>query len=294
MMGGAFLSLGVAYLYHRWGMRVIAILLPVGGAVMYALSQGQDISSLVAPFFVGLAAGYIYKTKSSFAVFILVTAAVLFLVGTASEWYLKTYRGFDVLGLIETQLKGAITQSSLTADDKKGQLAELASFMLFIRDFLPFIRFVGGVIFAAFCFGVIRTWFARRLNVVLTRGVELFRLYDYFIFVLIFSWAAVLFIDGSKYALLYSIILNGALMVSALYFIQAIGVIKYFILLKGFPGYTLYLVFSMMVMLGTGGMLFFSVVLTGFGSLDLWADFRKLNAHKENDTTNNNINKRED
>ena len=85
--------------------------------------------------------------------------------------------------------------------------------------------------------------------------------------------------------------MNIALIASVFYFIQAIGVIKFYILKKGWPTYTLPMMFMMILVLGGGGIVFFSVLLAGFGSLDLWADFRKLNISTiENNVENNNEN----
>ena len=108
----------------------------------------------------------------------------------------------------------------------------------------------------------------------------MFRLNDYFIFVLIAGLAAFrsqLLIDKSNYSVLYSAGLNIALVAALLYFMQALGVVKFFMIKRGVPGYVLPLAAAGMLIHGhVRSRCSCLIMLAGVGALDVWADFRKL------------------
>ena len=97
------------------------------------------------------------------------------------------------------------------------------------------------------------------------------------IFVLIASLAAVVFIkdDLSLYAKLAG--LNTLLVITVLYFVQALGIIKFFLLKKGLPVIILPMFFIFLGSLSIMAFAFSVFILSGYGALDVWTDFRKLN-----------------
>jgi hypothetical protein len=108
------------------------------------------------------------------------------------------------------------------------------------------------------------------------RSLELFRLNDYFIFSLIAGWGIFLLLDKNQFPVITVMALNIALAASVLYIIQALGIIKFFIIKKGMPVIMLPLVILTLLILGPSILVFSMILLIGLGTLDLWGDFRKL------------------
>ncbi len=108
------------------------------------------------------------------------------------------------------------------------------------------------------------------------RGLEFFRLNDFAIFVLIAGWAMYLFVDPTLSRIVSAAGFNIGMVTLTLYFVQALGVIKFMILKKGWSGYLLPALLLGVVFTGPPGMVLAIIILSGLGTLDLWADFRKL------------------
>ncbi len=87
----------------------------------------------------------------------------------------------------------------------------------------------------------------------------------------------VLLVDGQEYPLIYLIALNMGLITALFYLVQAMGVIKFFLMKRNMPRYLLPVMFLFLLLTGLQILPFFLIILAGFGTLDLWADFRKLN-----------------
>ena len=88
-------------------------------------------------------------------------------------------------------------------------------------------------------------------------------------------------LDSTNYPAITVIALNVALAASALYIIQAFGIIKFFIIKKGMPVFLFPLMIITLLLLGPSIIMFAMIVLIGIGALDLWGDFRKLNPEIE-------------
>jgi hypothetical protein len=125
---------------------------------------------------------------------------------------------------------------------------------------------------------MVKLLFIRIFGPVKTKGLEFFRLNDYAIFILIGGWLSFLLLDKSEHEILYLAGLNIGLIVSALYLVQALGVVRFLLMKKNKPGHILTLALILTFILSIEVFVFIIILLTGFGTLDLWADFRKLNA----------------
>ena len=113
------------------------------------------------------------------------------------------------------------------------------------------------------------------------KSLEYYRMNDYLIFLFIGFWALFLILDSDLSPQINILSLNIALMLSILYAIQALGIIKFFLIRKGLPVFLLPVLVVSLIMLGIPAFTFAAILLTGLGTLDLWADFRKLNPGKE-------------
>ena len=76
--------------------------------------------------------------------------------------------------------------------------------------------------------------------------------------------------------MLHTVSLNALLITSMLYFIQALGVIKFFLSRRGLPVIIIPGVLFLIVFLGIPAAVLTGILLTGMGVLDMWVDFRKL------------------
>ncbi len=284
LVTGALITGGCAIFTHRWEYKGLLMLVPATLLYLYFLIQGFEAPFILAPFVIGACAGILFKKGKSFALYIILASSIMGAIASGSHFYMERFQNVNTAALLKEYTVKMIADSKIPAEEKKLMLEEFDSNIELIKNKMPFINFLSYLIFASFCFPLLVHFFAQRKIPLQIKGIEYFRLNDYFIFVLILNWGTVLFINAEKYAFFHTIAINCALIASVLYFIQAIGVIKFFIIKKGLPQFLIPMLFALMIMLGGGGIVFFSVLLTGFGSLDLWADFRKLNVKKNGET----------
>jgi hypothetical protein len=275
-IGGLMLMLGCAFLYYRldWKAIVICVALP---AVTVALTgHVSDIPLMTAPALLGCLGGYTFKRGKSLE-FFLVTASVSLAVIFASVfYYLMVYQNVDFIGMLRGEMVKFLGEAGAPDDIKTQFLAEFDSARGDLIARVPFSAFVNGMAMAAIAYTVIRRFLGRLVGIVPGNGLEMFRLNDYVIFVLIAGLGVYLLIDKSNYPVLHSAGLNIALASALLYFVQALGVVKFLMMKRGMPGYILPLaVFGIMIM-GIWVAMFLFILLTGVGALDVWADFRKL------------------
>ncbi len=271
------LIVGSAYLFYRFEFKALAPL--VIGAVVVSLLWGsyQDIPAILAPFIFGAIGGYTFKKVKSFGFYVVAASLMLALAMTGNYYYLRHVKGLEVIKVSKTEMSEILNASSMP-EDMKGQIMD--NFEMFIetaRDLVPFSSFVYALIFSIFVYFALKMFFSRFIDVRAVKGIEYLRLNDYTIFFLIGGWALFLLIDKSGYYTVKIIGLNIALIVSTLYFMQALGVLKFYTVRRGLPGYLIPLGFITILFVFKLWALFFIVFLTGFGVLDFWADFRKLN-----------------
>ena len=102
-----------------------------------------------------------------------------------------------------------------------------------------------------------------------------------FIFLLIAGWGIFMLLDKTLHPLISIVALNIALAASTLYIIQALGIIKFFLIKKGLRVIILPLTVITLMILGPNVLMFAMIILIGIGTLDMWGDYRKLNPETE-------------
>lgn len=274
--GGLMLMVGSAFMYYRLEWKALLIFAVLITAALIATGRSFDAPLMIAPFLLGGIGGYTFKKGKSFGFFLLTTSFPLALLFTGFFYFLMIYQNVDFIGMLRGEMVKFMNAAG-APDDIKGQM--LSEFDASRGDMIarvPFSSFLNSVALSGLGYAIIRRFFFRIERVPAGPGLESFRLNEYFIFVLIAGLAAYLLIDKSDYPVLHSGGLNVALIAALLYFVQALGLIKYLLLKRGLPGYILPLGLSVVLIMGIWIALFLFVFLAGFGALDVWADFRTM------------------
>jgi hypothetical protein len=207
----------------------------------------------------------------------------LAIVFTANYYFLKVYKNTDLIQESRQRIVEMVNAAALPESEKREFMARVEESLEMVRDIVPFTYFLNALIGSLVCFFLLRVLLERfsGKDTAVIAGMELFKLNDYFIFVLIFGWLIVLLADRSAYYPLYVAGLNCALSFSVLYLLQAMGIAKYYMNKKGVPPFILPLVLLMILFLGMEVALFVSIIMLSVGALDFWADFRKLEAQSK-------------
>lgn len=267
--------MGCAFLYYRleWKALIICAALP---AVTVAMTgRVSDIPLMAAPALLGCLGGFTFKKGKSLE-FYLVTASVsLALVSAGVFYYLMLYEHMDFVGMLKADMLKSIEAAGFPAEVRNQYLEWFDGWKHYIVALVPFGSFANAMITAGIGYAILKRFLGRLTGAVPGNGLEMFRLNDYVIFSLIAGLGVCLLIDKSNYPVLHSAGLNIALASALLYFVQALGVVKFFMMKRNMPRYILPLILAVGLLLGLFAVFLF-VVLAGVGALDVWADFRKL------------------
>ena len=299
-IAGVILTICSAFIFYKWGWISLVVFVPA--AVIPVVISGYEggLSLYTLPLITGTAGGYCFKKSSGLDFFITVSAILFAVVFTADFYILKEVKGYDFIetGKVEVvqlleQTRGEVekvfeqyktpeeNRKKLRADfDTSLQMIQDSKWIQFAKDMIPFTAFIYSVLVTGFSFLLMKKIFMKKQGETV-RALEFFRLNDYFIFSLIAGWGIFIMLDKTQYPVISVIALNIALAASVLYIIQALGIIKFFIIKKGMPLVLLPLLILTLLILGPSIIMFAMIVLIGIGTLDLWGDFRKLNPEIE-------------
>jgi len=294
-IAGVILTICTAVVFYKWGWMSLIVFVPA--AVIPVVISGYEggISLYTLPFISGTAGGYCFKKSSGLDFFIAVPAILFAVVFTADFYLMRQVKGYDfidtgkveVVKLLEQtrgEVEKAFEQYKTPEENRKKLREDLDTSLQMIqdrkwvqlaKDMIPFSAFLYSVLVTAFSFLLMKKIFMKNQGK-LVRSLELFRLNDYFIFSLIAGWGLFIMLDRIQYPAISVVALNIALAASVLYIIQALGIIKFFIIKKGMPVVILPLLILTLLFLGPSIIMFAMIVLIGIGTLDLWGDFRKL------------------
>jgi uncharacterized protein YybS (DUF2232 family) len=274
------LVLSSAYLFYRWEWKAFIIFIPIIAVTVYPGSLSGDVATFLAPIILGGTGGYTFKKEKSLMFYTLIVSLSLTVLFSANYYQLKLVENIDILDQSKVEMMKMIETSKVPEDQKKELLGDFDMWLEMMKDIIPFGTFIYSVLFSALSFYVVKSFLQRTVGAKAISGLELFRLNDYFIFVLIAGWAVVLLIDKSDYYIPYLTGLNCALIATLLYIIQSLGVIKFYLMKRGFPPYLAPLFLVLLVLMGKEVTAFGAILLAGLGTLDFWADFRKLDKPK--------------
>jgi hypothetical protein len=292
---GVILTISSAFIFYKWGWVSLALFAPAALIPVVLSGYEGGLSLYTLPLITGTAGGYCFRKSSGLDFFITVSAILFAVVFTADYYILKAVRGYDFIETGKTQVVQFMEQSRGEMDnvfnqyktpeenrkklredfDTSIQMIQDRKWIQLAKDMIPFTAFIYSVFVTGFSFLLMKKIFMKRPGKDV-RSLELFRLNDYFIFSLIAGWGLIMMLDKTKYPAITVPALNVALAASVLYIIQALGIVKFFIIKKGMPVILLPLMILLILILGPSVTMFVMIVLIGIGTLDLWGDFRKL------------------
>lgn len=252
------------------------------------------------PLITGSAGGYCFRKSLGLDFFLPVSTIVFAVVFTADYYVLKKVHEYDMIeagknSMIQimeetrSEMEKVFEEYKTPAQNREKLRADMETYISmmkdrkwiqFMRDMLPFAAFLYSLAVAGFSFFLMKKIFMKKQGESV-KALEYFRLNDYFVFLLIAGWGAFMLLDKTLYPLISIIALNIALAASMLYIIQALGIIKFFLIKKGLRVIILPLTVITLMILGPNVLMFAMIILIGFGTLDMWGDYRKLNPETE-------------
>ncbi|MCU0822981.1 MAG: YybS family protein [Spirochaetes bacterium] len=269
--------ISVAVIFNKWAAKSLYLLLFISGIAIIVLSYYNEyLHILSAICIIGAAAGFTFRMNRSFQFYLLVTTLSLTIIFSLNYHILKNYKNVDILTKSKDTFIEILKKSeNLPEADKNELSARLNESMDIIKNVIPFSYFLNYLFLSLFSVSFLKQFFIRKYTEKSSNleGIEKFRIKDYLIFVLIAGWIAVLLVDENRYHIFYIIGLNTALVLSALYLIQALGIIKFFLIKKGLPTLILPVLIIIILFFGIEYLIFALIILASLGALDFWADF---------------------
>lgn len=285
-LGFALLFASAAAIY-RWNLKAAFLLLPLMVLSVYRFhSSYEALSMLTAPIVFGSCASYVLTQKKSIQFYLLIAASTAAAIELSHYYYLLNYLDFDLIGQFQEQAAEIIKQTQTqTGGDFTYNIEDLNIAFAFLALVMPFTFFFKALIWSSIAFIAVRISFSliKPSMKVEIKGLEYFRLNDYFIFVLIAFLAGFALLGENQYPLVHMIALNGLLVSSMLYLVQALGIIRHFLIRKRLPLFILPVGIVTTLLFSRSLLLPISMVLTGWGVLDLWTDFRRIQKKKSGD-----------
>jgi len=299
-IAGVIAAVFSGWLFFRFGYSSLLLLIPPAVIPLIYAGQAGYLSLYIIPAAVGVTGGYCFRKPEGFDFFLTVSALVFTLLFTAEYHALKSFKSTDIIEkgrdeivLIMEQGSGDMdrlfdeyktpeeNRKKIKADIETSiTLLKESKWVQFARDMLPFSAFLYGVAICGLCFYFMKKLVMKKAGE-RVKALEYFRVNDFFIFALIAGWGGFILLDSARYPVFSIAALNLALIVSTLYVVQALGIIKFFLTSRGLPVLILPLIIFINLILGPVLIIFTLILLLGTGTLDLWADFRKLNPDKK-------------
>ncbi|MCL1910897.1 MAG: YybS family protein [Leptospirales bacterium] len=277
------LLFGSAYIAYNWSYPAFAVM-GLFSALLFAASI--DLSTVIAlasVMVIGGTGGFIIKKKMSLVRYVFI-APFLVTIFFSGDYYYKLTNGVDILTDSKKQMTEIfLKRSDVSNEDKEAVTGVINAAMDFLKEIVPFAIFINALIFSAIGYIAVKFFLFTFKKDAPENGLPAFELNGYIVFGLIGAWGMVL-LAGNENKLLFSAALNGALIISALYIVQALGVISFFLKKNNMPDYFIVILAVLLFLLSMSAGFFTAILLAGFGLLDLWADFRKIHTIENNRT----------
>ncbi|MBN2435467.1 MAG: DUF2232 domain-containing protein [Spirochaetes bacterium] len=281
---GTMLIAGLSFPVYKWGYKTLFVIAALCIASVIAFADSfVNLSTALTLLTIAAAAGITFRYRFSVQFYIITASVSLAVMLSIHYYFLRFYSGRDVF----TELIKQITISMSQVEDEILQANIKAATTVFtsIKDYHiePYYFFVNSFIMTLlsyFFLRIIYTFYIIR-NIIIIKGVEFFRLDERIVLPLIAFFAGFLFVKPGTSETVYTISVNGLLILATLYFIQSIGIIRHFLIRKKLPLIILPLGLGLTIMFNP---LYFPVValiLAGLGLLDVWTDFRGFNRQTE-------------
>jgi hypothetical protein len=279
---GILILFGVSIIFFKFSLNIFFLVTLYAGLIILVLLIKNNYIEIVSSFIIiGASAGYTFRFDKKFQFFIIITSLVITIISTSNFYYHKYINNTDILNDYRVSLEKIINEGGISEQDKAEFKQRIDETLNILKNIMPFSFFLNSVFSSIFSFIVLKLIFNQRINKdkYYIGGIENFRVKEYFIFLFICAWLVVLLIDR-KYTLIYSVGLNTALILTAIYFLQSLGIIKFILRKRSVPFFIFPAVMLILLFLGIEFFLFLVIVLSGLGALDFWLDLRKFNLQK--------------
>ncbi len=272
---GIALSVVVAMLVYRLQLRWIAVAIIIIAtasyiALSYLYSEMIGIQFVIAGAVFGYTA-HRFSFQRYFIASVLILWCALLIV-----YYLQYHlKGIDVVADNQKMIQQMIEVSSLGAAEKSVMLQQLEDFVPTMRILIPFSYFFSAIVISLFMYVLVYAFFMRfKLLQNSDSKFALFRVDEWIVFLLIASWAIVLF--GTSGHVIWAVALNIGLSLCVVYTIQGLSIISFYFEKKKWPKlYGIVLLF-VGILLGFQVLFFILTMLLGLGIIDFWMNFRKI------------------
>ncbi len=271
--------------FYYWGAKALTIIVPLTGVCIYRFSGDfNSFTLIVPPLIFGSFAGYTIKRSLSVQFYIIGSTVTFTIIATGLYYYMMQVLGIDLFDSLMTQMQLLLEKSELAQNEQTEIISSFKSVLVIVREVVPFYFFLQSVIWSTIAFMILRLFYIFVIikGIVTIKGLELFKMNDYTVFLLIAFLAGYIFIKPEISETVNYGALNGLLIILLLYLIQALGIIRHFLIRKNLPLLILPLGIFFTLLFSAVLLPVVSILLAGWGLLDVWTDFRNLN---KKDTT---------
>jgi hypothetical protein len=301
LLAGLVLLAFTALLFYRLSLGLFHIAVLFAGLFILNFIPGDDSLYLIISFIIiGASAGYSIRQKKNLLFFVLAASLSIAFIFTFNHYYLKNYKNTDILQNSKSGILSLLEGNEVPESEKQQIVQKVDESLEIIKQIIPFAYFMNSLLLSFFSlyflkiifFKFIKQYDKKETKEAIEKSdnltgvnaiwaetfkLETFKIKEHSIFIFIAGWLVVLLVDRNSNDFLYLSGLNIALILSSIYLIQAIGIIKYLFIKKNVPFIVIPISFFLFLFFGVEYFLFVLIVLSGIGIIDFWADFRKLN-----------------
>ncbi|HPJ14043.1 MAG TPA: DUF2232 domain-containing protein [Spirochaetota bacterium] len=253
-------------------------LLPLSVLMIYFSIGYIDILVInLSALAIGSITGFAYRSKRSVQFIVLTSVFLVFGIFAADYLYETNYMGASLANEAETAVQSFLDSGRID-DKQKAEFAEQYKFVMEImKDLVPFMIFVSALMISFAGFSILDLIFKRILKAENSiKGIENFKVNEWLVFVVIFSIALIVFDKEGNFYPAKTVGKNILLVMTVVYFIQSLGIIKFVLMKKRIPVFIMPLFLLGMAIFSFQVFGFVVMFLAGIGLLDIWADFRKF------------------
>jgi hypothetical protein len=268
------------FVCSKIGIKALAVILPVFAGVLFGIGINNDYVSFVSfSLLIGCLTGLSFRYSKSTAFIVLLASTIFTVLFVSAVYYMKHVQSVDIIEMSKEQYIADIRQNTPSKSEAEAKVDEFNAKFEIRRHLVPSHAFIFALIISAIGYNVLRPWLAKGYKENRVKGIEYFKLNEYFIFVLIACLIASAYLFKMHSSHMW-IAFNILIIVSMLYFLQGIGVAKYFLTQRNIPTVLIPLFLVGLVFMETFSYVVL-VLIAGFGALDVWADFRNLSGKKK-------------
>lgn len=263
----------------KWGTKCLYVFAPVCVLCVIGTVYSYDLSIMLFTSIVtGSVTGISFKHVKSAGLIIMISTLLISAVSIANYYYLSHVKHIDFMKIDKAELHRVISERAPNSVEAEMATNAITDAFTYLGKLMPAYLFFRALIAVGIGYMLLGPWLLRRKSVKPVKGLEFFKLNEYFIFILIAAIAATVF-TLKKGNSVHWISLNVLLVFASLYVMQSIGIIKHYVLKNRIPVIIIPFLLIGFLFLGKFAVIA-AVLLAGIGALDVWVDFRNLSGKR--------------